>query len=884
MALAGTPGVVWAEDTPAADSADGGDSIDNLEAAPVNPSPASDGPTDPGETGPGHTTPTTVTDGQTTTTTIGGSGAPEVTISGTTIEKSDTTPTETPTPTAAALDPPTAAQAPIPVTDSTAAPFVEPTGVPAPDDNDPITAPDDELVGRTTLTTLADTDDATPELSLRVMSLADDDAQNLLSANLTGDVSTLDAPPLETPNPIEALLQQVQAVIYTTVVNAFVAFFEPLVGPGAPFENPALWAVLAFARREVNREFANSTPVISAVTSGQDTDPATQGVLVITVTAADPDADPLTYNVTTDGLRGTVTPTTTSNTFIYTPNSDWNGQAYTDTVTVTVSDQSDLYHLHALGQSHTATGTFTVNVPAASSTDTEPVVGAPGTPSDPDATTGAITGTLGVTDPDGDILTYTIAPDGQPTYGRVTFDAANGTYTYTPTQAARIRAGLTAAVEETDSFTVVVIDEDGNSVSTTISNVKVAPVTLAVNDVDATPITIATGRYTDDIVISPDGTRAYILGRPIGGGGPNPPGNDVSGTGYGRVFVVDLDPGSATFNSVVKTVEVGDVPVAMAVTPDGKRVYVTNGDSHSLEQSISVIDTDPTSADYNTVVATIVTPFLSPRGITITPDGSRAYVANFTELGGDDGMGTGGPQGLGRASRVTVIDLNQQSPTYHTVIETIVVTPVGPPEGNALRRIVITADGTRAYVTNEATDRIYVIDTNPVSAQDTSITGTIAMPSPTQFYDIEVRPDGKRLYILQHEPPADPLSSSSGGPSFVTIIDTDPASATYNNVLSTTVLGDNVTELGISTDGSVLYAAQWPFNLEPAGTARLFLYDTYTDSVIPLNAGDGSLALPGTQDASGGVATTPDGRTYVVDFTNHTVTVVSVVPGSGGGP
>jgi len=71
-------------------------------------------------------------------------------------------------------------------------------------------------------------------------------------------------------------------------------------------------------------------------------------------------------------------------------------------------------------------------------------------------------------------------------------------------------------------------------------------------------------------------------------------------------------------NTVTATVSVGVNPVGVAITPDGTRAYVAN----LAAGSVSVIDTAT-----NTVIGT-VTVGLAPRGIAITPDGTRAYVVN----------------------------------------------------------------------------------------------------------------------------------------------------------------------------------------------------------------------------------------------------------------
>jgi YVTN family beta-propeller protein len=83
----------------------------------------------------------------------------------------------------------------------------------------------------------------------------------------------------------------------------------------------------------------------------------------------------------------------------------------------------------------------------------------------------------------------------------------------------------------------------------------------------------------------------------------------------GTVSVVSLDT-----RQVVATIGVGQSPQAVAVVPNGSRVYVTNWQSNS----VSVIDTTS-----GTVVATITDGVgTAPNGLAISRDGSRVYVAN----------------------------------------------------------------------------------------------------------------------------------------------------------------------------------------------------------------------------------------------------------------
>jgi YVTN family beta-propeller protein len=69
---------------------------------------------------------------------------------------------------------------------------------------------------------------------------------------------------------------------------------------------------------------------------------------------------------------------------------------------------------------------------------------------------------------------------------------------------------------------------------------------------------------------------------------------------------------------VIATIDVGDAPAGVAVTPDGATAYVAN----VVDDTVSVIDTAT-----NTVTATI-TVGDGPIFVAVSPDGTRAYVTN----------------------------------------------------------------------------------------------------------------------------------------------------------------------------------------------------------------------------------------------------------------
>ena len=174
-------------------------------------------------------------------------------------------------------------------------------------------------------------------------------------------------------------------------------------------------------------------------------------LLSVATNDVDPDADALTYAVTTDPAHGTLT-FHPDGTFTYAPVANYNGS---DSFTYTVTD--------ANGATSTATVSLTVT----------PVNDAPGpnaaTITTPEDT--PLTGTLPTTDVDGDPVT--VALTGNPTNGSVLVNP-DGTYTYTPV----------ANFNGPDAFTVQLSDGRGGLTSMVVT-VNVTPVNdapIAVDD------------------------------------------------------------------------------------------------------------------------------------------------------------------------------------------------------------------------------------------------------------------------------------------------------------------------------------------------------------------------------------------------------------------
>lgn len=240
------------------------------------------------------------------------------------------------------------------------------------------------------------------------------------------------------------------------------------------------------------------------------------------------------------------------------------------------------------------------------------------------------------------------------------------------------------------------------------------------------------------IAVAPDGTRAYVavsqgLGDIISGGANRV---DVINTATNAVEASITIPGDDPFG-----------PMGLAITPDGRRLYVTNRGSGTLVE----IDTES-----NTVTASIPVSDSRPTGIAITPDGTRAYVAN-----------------RGPDRSVMAFDIDPGSPTFRQLIAFVPVSFAAAP----VTFVGITSNGRRAYVTYTSSNRILVINTDPTSP---------FFNSPIQRIDtgagalsaVAFTPDGRRAYV------------ASSYPNRVLVVDVDPESENFHTVIATLTLGE----------------------------------------------------------------------------------------------
>ncbi|MCV7011400.1 Ig-like domain-containing protein [Mycolicibacterium madagascariense] len=199
-----------------------------------------------------------------------------------------------------------------------------------------------------------------------------------------------------------------------------------------------------------------------------------------------------------------------------------------------------------------------------------------------DPTTGVVKGQVVGSDPEGSAVSLTLTT--KPTAGTLVFNASSGAFTYTPTTAQRIQAGVTGQ-PTTIAMTVTV--SDGTTKAPVQLDIPISAIPLGVRtDVPGT---------SGGSAIAATNTRAYVTNRDAG-----------------TVTVIDTITGS-----VVGTFAAGTAPDGLAVKQDGTRLYV----SSSTANTVTVIDTAT-----GTVKATIAV--TAPGDPTMSPTGTSVYVLN----------------------------------------------------------------------------------------------------------------------------------------------------------------------------------------------------------------------------------------------------------------
>jgi YVTN family beta-propeller protein len=240
--------------------------------------------------------------------------------------------------------------------------------------------------------------------------------------------------------------------------------------------------------------------------------------------------------------------------------------------------------------------------------------------------------------------------------------------------------------------------------------------------------------------VSPDGTQVYFTTQ-----------QNLAAPAANSLFVVDAT--QQNLGALIAVIPVGDTPSGVAVSPNNKTIYVSNGAHNAADGSISVIDAATLS-----VVATI--PDVGhPLGVAVTPDNRKVYVSNY-----------GFP-------KVDVIDA-----ASNTIVRSIAM-PAPQPYG-----VVVHPNGRVVYVVDAGSNTVIPIDT----ATDTA--GT-PIPIGPNAAGIAISPSGDKLYVA---------AGISPFQAQVNVIDT--ASATMTNTIVIAPETESPVGIAVTSDGTKVYA------------------------------------------------------------------------------
>jgi|GEM_PF-4473665 len=370
--------------------------------------------------------------------------------------------------------------------------------------------------------------------------------------------------------------------------------------------------------------------------------------------------------------------------------------------------------------------------------------------------------------------------------------------------------------------------------------------TLTVVDTNTLQVleTYAVGASPLGMAITPDGQKVYVANS-------------------GEIFdLLEQKPSNTvsivnTATKEVKTVEIGNFPTFLVMTPDGKKVYVSHsGTDADPGQSVAVIDVETDS-----VLPVSFSLDAEPTYMAVSPDGSAVLVSN---------TGTSAAPG----NTITVIDVAN---------DTLLSVPVGTmPVGIAVVQeidqngIFVTAsEGNRIFVANAGDDTVSVISAdsftdNPTGDQIKAI-GVGSNPTA-----LAVSNEGKILFVAN--------SGQNGSPgNTVSIVDADTANVIIRELQVTDT--KNASPVGILVENNIDQASSkshtafvinnFSVSIIEASTANNF---SVADTIYTLKTGPTRLASiqfdPANPDIKPTLfaANASEDKVYIVNAVTDTVT------------
>ncbi len=296
-----------------------------------------------------------------------------------------------------------------------------------------------------------------------------------------------------------------------------------------------------------------------------------------------------------------------------------------------------------------------------------------------------------------------------------------------------------------------------------------------------------------------------------------------------RVYVTNersstLSVIDAAIDRAVQSIAVEGRPRGIHVSPDGQRVYVAISRAYEDQQlREGVLELDAASGK----VVAVHEAGSDPGNFALGSGPSRLYVANE-----DEGTASvvelpsgrmvkavrvgEAPQGVGISPDGRWVYVTAQAANTVSVLDTRKTEVVASFEVDSRpRRASFTPDGRLALVTAEDGRTLSIVD-----VARRAVVGRYSFPEPTERpVDVVASPDGRWAYV------------ATGGADAVAILDlSEPRKPA---LAATVAVGDDVRGLGLSSDGGKLYAAN-------SGSNDVSVIDTAARRVVAtVTVGDG---------------------------------------------